>query len=343
MMEQEYSTIKILLEKGHKSFKIKKFPLYIGSEKAPGVFRLPGDGVDPRHGVLFIEKNNLVYEDLSTAGTKIGGIKRNKEKIRLTHGNNQLNIGRYRIIINNRYALDKSIELKNRKSKRLYKILGSIITLLIVILSAFFVYINYIKPPVDVVVNDFIITPDPINYFDDTIFKNVSLESASELDLSKIGGTLLIQKKYGAADSITFSNLRFFQGSKIKLPTGLIEESRNDDTVYFSLQLEGEHYNFLPRQLKKPVIISNRKQQQSNESITLTTNITGYLLEYKIDDSLNIILNYEIFLGDGRKFGPEKILQSAISYYKEGEYDFVLRSKLKNGRTLEFQRKIIVD
>lgn len=342
-MEQEYSTIKILLEKGHKSFKIKKFPIYIGSEKAPNVFRLPGDGVDPKHGMLFIEKNNLVYEDLSTNGTKIGSILRKKEKVKLTHGKSELKIGRYRIIIDNKYSIDKSLEIKNKRRKKIFTIWGLVIAFLILVVSGFFVYMNFLKPPVDVVVNDFTIVPDPLNYFDPAIFKSVKLESVSELNMTKIRGSLFIQKKDGTEDSLNFSNLTLFQGSIIPIPPGLISDQKNDETVFISLTLQGENYNFLPPRIKKQFNISNRKQIHSKENIILTTNITGYLLEYKIEDPLDKILSYEILLGDGRRFSPAMVFQSAISYYREGEYDLVSKFKLKDGRTVDIHRKVIVD
>ena len=211
------------------------------------------------------------------------------------------------------------------------------------LITAFFIYLNFIRPPTEVVISDFVITPNPLNYYDEVKFSSVSFEAKDELNRTEIGGTLIIEKNNKNVDSIKFSNLKSFQEKNINLPDGLLDDNKNDETIYVSLKLFGDDFKFLPSTIKKPFVISQRKQVLQKENIILTTNITGYLLDYKIEDPSQMIANYEVLLGDGRRLGPLTNLQSAISYYTEGEYNFLIRAKLSDGRNLEFQRKVIVD
>ncbi|MBK7377695.1 MAG: hypothetical protein IPJ03_01605 [Ignavibacteriales bacterium] len=344
-MQRNYTTITILRENGNRSYKIKKFPVFIGSLNGKNIIPLSGDGVDGRHGSFSLQKNNLCYEDTSKYGTKFLGKIYKNEKIVLTHGTNELHIGRFRVVIENNYSIDKSLEEKKRKGNKKY-----LMTLLIVssfaslLLLLGFIYFTFLDKSPIIVLNDFDLSPDTLTYYKDITFSGVSIEGDNKADFNEVSGQLVFEKEGIKPDTIKFENFKTFQNHKIVLPPGLAKSDSNDGIINVKLQLISDDYEFKPSIIVKPFIISNRFQSQTEDGITLNTYIKGYFFTFDIADPNSLISSYKVDFGDRQNpFQSSELAPPGRSYSIEGNYDFVVVVTLKDKGKIEFRRKVIVD
>jgi|GEM_PF-3129082 len=344
-MQRNYTTITILRENGNKSYKIKKFPVFIGSLNEKNIIPLSGDCVDGRHGSFSLQKNNLCYEDMSKYGTKFLGKIYKNEKIVLTHGTNELHIGRFRVVIENNYSIDRSLEEKKRKGNKKYLItlliVSSFATLLLILGFIYFIFLN--NNPI-IVLNDFYLSSDTLTYYKDISLSSVSIEGNKEADFNEVSGQLVFEKEGIILDSIKFENFRTFQNHKIVLPPGLAKSDSNDGIINVKLKLISDDYEFKPSTIVKPFIISNRFQSQVKDGVTLNTYIKGYFFTFDITDPNSSISYYMVDFGDRQNpFQSSELVPPGRSYSSEGNYNFVVVVTLKDKKKIEFSRKVIVD
>ena len=124
-----YVKLKVHLKDGTQNYKIKKFPFYLGNEKASDVIYIQEGKIDGRQCKIDLLKDGLYFYDLSNSGSLVNHKVIKQEYTKLPSGFSSINIGGVDIQIEN--GLNVLHQKLKYNSKPLW--IGPIIGVIIVI------------------------------------------------------------------------------------------------------------------------------------------------------------------------------------------------------------------
>lgn len=341
MMEQSLR-ITILMKDQNISFKVKKFPVHIGSMKGPNVIPLTGDGISHQHGTLTVQKGKLYYEDSSENGTKINNRAIHNQKVLLTPGNNELQIGRYRVVLENNFASSSSpLEFLNNK-----KVIIPGASALFLLVLALILFMFKLPPFFDspLKIENFFLESPTITKNEPIRLDFLKIMEDKKVDTARINFNVKVVYN-NREDSVTVTYEEFLNNG-IKLPAWikLNRPTMLEDEITLVLLPQSEEYEFEPKRIEKPFILSFRKESVLQSGVKMTTDVKPQLkFEYKFDPGNVAVANYEVSFGEGPKLSGKYFDKSVWFYSSPGEKKFTAVLTLANGTKLNFERKFYIN
>ncbi|GMU86702.1 MAG: hypothetical protein AMXMBFR48_19430 [Ignavibacteriales bacterium] len=338
---ENYLRITILMKDRNISFKVKKFPVHIGSMKGPNVIPLTGDGISPKHGTLSVEKGKLYYEDSSETGTKINNRPVKREKSLLALGAIELQIGRYRVVLENNFAGKPGIVPKLFLDKRIM-IPGATILLFALLFSAASMFKISPFGNEELDIENFYLTSVVINHCDTVRLSNIVFISNPQVDTAKISFSVIYV--YGnKSDSLKLTHADFTEKGFL-LPSWV--QPRRPGELESELELRirpsSEEYDFVKSEVVKPFTLSFRKEIQNREGVTMISEIKpqrAFEVSFITDAD---VANYEINFGEGPVLNGQVFKKAKTFYTTPGEKTVKAAVTLAGSRKVQFQRKFTI-
>jgi len=330
-MEERYLRLKIVEKQRERKYKIKKFPVYIGSGKADDIIPLAGDGISPRHGYFELKNDKLYYTDNSENGTKIYGRSINHSTIPLNIGSTEMQIGRFRVFVDNMWSIYQSDDLKkiNKKREKMFIALFSSVGSLLVLGILLVVYLIFIRK-MEINLSDFEISPVKISPYKSAFVQNIIYDVKEPVNTSKIKYMIYYEKNLKILDSAA---IKFDSLGKSILPvknlSNYVNIKNGEDSIKIILSAKSSFYKVIKDKITKNVIVTDKYLNfplQKGGGV-VSTNFSNNIISYNIS-SMKKIKDIEVNFGEDKKAKPIKIKENQIaprSYSKPGKYTFNLK------------------
>lgn len=323
------------------SFKVKKFPVHIGSMKGPNVIPLSGDGISAKHGTLSLEKGKLYYEDSSETGTKINNRPVKREKTLLALGAIELQIGRYRVVLENNFAGKPGKLPKLLTDKRII-IPGATILLfaLLFLAASMFKISPFGNEEIDI--ENFYLTSVVVNHCDTVLLSNIVFVNNPQVDTAKISFSVTYEYA-NQSDSLQLTYADFTTKGFV-LP-GWVKPRRPDELdseLELKIRPASEEYDFVKSEVIKPFNLSFRKEIQNREGVTMISEIKPPRAMEVVFITDADVTNYEINFGEGPVLNGQVFKKAKTFYTTPGDKTFMATVTLAGDRKVQFERKIKV-
>ena len=323
--------LKIITKKGVRSYKIKKLPVYFGSERSENIIRIPDSLVEEEHGGIGFEDGRLYYHDVSETGSYVNNIKIKQKKIPLKPGNNQIKLGEAKINVENDYWVNENDS--NNSNLKIIPIVSAFSGILIIVILVYLGLKIFSNQPVQI--TDFKLSPDTLSIYKPVRLSRIDFDE-SGIKLNPKSTKLIIL--FNNEDSISINHPDLSKGIFIQAPKNLIKEDQLYKKVRVTLKIRSKDLE-VQNELSKSYLISNTEKYLSDGRFVLHLKINRKILNYDLKTKGPEIKKVMIDFGDKTKSTDQNGLKV---YFQNGTYKLKATVYSENNKEYHFNTSIVV-